>query len=75
MRESDEEPDLDFEIMTFTKAKKQVKSQIVYTVLDYEQREHHLTIQQLEVIAKRDPDTMQLFVEWLGGPKVYEEMY
>ena len=75
MRESDEEPDLDFEIMTITKQQKNVGAQVLYTVLDYEQREHYLTLQQIEVVAKKQDESMQMFIDWLGGPKAYEKLY
>lgn len=61
--------------MAFTKVRRQVGAQTKYTVLDYEQREHEVTLTEIEFVAKRDPETFQMFIDWLGGPEKYEQLF
>jgi len=44
-------------------------------VTDYDCREYDLTLEQLNKLALKDAQTMEMFVEFLGGQKCYEKKF
>ena len=32
-------------------------------------------MEEIEYVAKKDPETFEMFITWLGGTKNYEEMF
>ena len=78
MQYSDEEEQqggIDFDIMEFAEKFNRNSKQQVYTILTFDQREHKATLQEIECVAKRDEDTLNRFVTWLGGESVYKEQF
>ena len=78
--ENDSDPeqmDLDFQIMDFTEIQPvQLGSSTKYTVLDFEGREYHKSLREIEAVAKREGgDLWDSFVDWATSMGLYKAEY
>lgn len=72
--DSDNAFNTNFTIMAFTNEKRKVGDTIKYKVLDYDAREIEATLEELDFVAKKDNDTMAMFLNFLGGKANYEKL-
>jgi hypothetical protein len=74
--DSEEEMDLDFEILDFTKDEVQFGSTTKYKVLNNECREISKSFREIEAVSKRDSgDTWKKFVEWATSKGLFKAEY
>jgi hypothetical protein len=58
--------------MAFTAKKRKVGNTLKYTIIDHEQREHEVTMYEIEAVSKKDSDMWELFMKWIGGKENYK---